>query len=66
MRGEDEGCLGEVVADVAGHRDRLGLVSDIRDEERVVEVVLHSSHIQSEWSLPRHHYIITRGFDCQM
>ena len=64
--GEGEGCLGEAVADVAGHRDRLGLVSDIRDEERVEEVVLCPSHIQSEWSLPCHHYIITRGFDFQI
>ena len=54
-RGEGEGCLSEVVTDVTGHRYRVGLVSDIRDDERVVEIILHSSHIQSEWSLPRHH-----------
>ena len=55
-RGEGELGESEVVTDITGHISRwLRLVSDIGNEERVSDVKLHSSHIQSEGSSPTHH-----------
>ena len=45
----------------------LGLISNyISDDEGVKKVILHSSHIQSEWSLPCDHQIITRSLNAQI
>ena len=54
-RAEGEVSEGEVVTDGTCHESRgLSLVSDIVDEERVSDVILHSSHIQREWCFPGH------------
>ena len=58
--GRVEGELGEseVVTDITGHISWwLRLVSDIGNEERVSDVKLHSSPIQSEGSSPTHHHM---------
>ena len=62
-RGEGKEREGEIVTHGAVKILWLCFICDVRDGERVSDVVFHSSHVQCEWSSPHDQHVSRVGRD---